>query len=396
MTFAHIVSKQSKAIITMVVLLCATGIYAALRLPISILPQTDFPRIVIIVDDGVLPANQVLVSVTRPMEETMNGVPGITKIRSRTERGATEIDLFFNWNTNMVEALQMVQGRLSQLATTLPPGATISHVERMTFAVFPVIGYSLVSDTRDPAAMYDLGFYTIKPRLASLPGVARVDVAGGKVRELHVTLDPQQLAARAVTSQQVVDAIRNSNILDSPGLIEENHHLELALVNGRAVNPDDLNKIVVATVNSTPVLLSDVAAVAPGVAPQYTIVTANGHPATLLNVLRQPDANSVAVADEVKAELDKMKPLLPPDVKVAPFYDQSLLVRASIKSVRDAILIGLVLSGVILFGFLRNWGSTGVALVVIPVTILVTFLAMWLVGLSFDLMTLGGVAAAIG
>lgn len=396
MSFAHTVSKQSKAIITLIVLLCAAGIYAATKLPISILPQTDFPRIVIIVDDGVLPADQVLVSVTRPLEEAMNGVPGITNIRSRTERGATQIDLFFDWNVNMVQTLQMVQGRLSQLATTLPPGATITHVERMTFAVFPVTGYSLVSDTRDPAEMYDLAFYTIKPRLASLPGVARVDVAGGKIREFHVNLDPQQLAARMVTSQQVVDAIRNSNILDSPGLIEENHHLELTLVNGRAVNPDELNKIVVGTVNTVPVMLSDVAAVGPGIEPQYTIVTANGHQATLLNILRQPYANTVTVADEVKAELDKIRPLLPPDVKVAPFYDQSLLVRESINSVRDAILIGLFLSGVILFGFLRNWGSTAVALLVIPVTVLVTFLAMWQVGLSFDLMTLGGVAAAIG
>ena len=380
----------------MVVLLCAAGAYAAFQLPIAIFPKTDFPRVVIIIDDGVVPADQVLVSITRPIEEAMNGVPGIQHIRSRTERGASEIDLFFDWNTKMIEALQLVQGRLAQLTAGLPPTAQITSVTRMTFAVFPVVGYSLTSDKHDPATLHDLAQYTIKPNLARLPGVAQVTVAGGKTREFHVTLDPNRLASRTVTSQQVVDAVRNANVLDSPGLIEENHHLELALVSGRALDPVELNNIVVATVNNTPVLLSDVATVAPGVEPQYIVVSADGHDATLLNILRQPDANTVGVVDEVKAELDRLAGQLPPDVKVKPFYDQSLLVRDSIGSVRDAIALGLILSAAILFGFLRNVGSMAVAILVIPVTVLATFLAMWLVGLSFDLMTLGGIAAAIG
>ena len=181
----------------------------------------------------------------------------------------------------------------------------------------------------------------------------------------------------------MVDAIRNSNIIVSPGLIEENHQLELALVSGQADAPDELNDIVVATVNNAPVLVSDVATVAAGVEPQYTIVTADGHPAALVNINRQPDANTVAVADEVKAELAAMRGQIPKDVNVAPYYDQSLLVRESINSVRDSILIGLLLSVVILYAFLRNWGTTFVAILVIPVTVLVTFLAMWLARLSF-------------
>ena len=378
------------------VLLCAAGIYAATQLPISIFPDTDFPRVVIIVDNGEVTAAQTLVSVTRPIEEAMNGIPGIAHIRSTTERGATEINLFFDWKTDIVQTLQLVQGRLSQLTASLPPTASIREVARMTFAVFPIIGYSMTSDTRDLANMRDLAVYTIRPNLARLSGVAQVNVAGGKTREFHVVIDPQLLAARTVTSQQVVDAIKNSNIIDSPGLIEENHKLELALVSGQPTDPEQLKNIVVATVNGAPVRVSDVADVAPGVEPQYIIVTADGKQATLLNINRQPGANTVAVADEIVEELNQLRPQLPPDVKIAPFYDQSILVRASIDSVRDAILIGLLLSTAILFGFLRNWGSTLVAIVVIPVTVLVTILAMWLVGLSFNLMTLGGMAAAIG
>jgi len=396
MRLARLVSNQSRAVLVLVALLCAMGLYAAWQLPVAIFPQTNFPRIVIIVENDVVPAPQTLVSVTRPIEEAMNGIPGIVRIKSTTARGASEISLFFDWRVDILQSLQLVQARLSQLAATLPPTATIRNVERLTFAIFPVTGYSLTSDKRDLASLRDIATYTVRPRLARLPGIANVGVAGGKVREFHVTLDPDRLIAHGVSIQQVVEAVRNSNILASPGLIEENHQLELALISGQAKKPEELNSIVVASVNNAPVTLADVATVGSGVEPQFTIVTADGKPAVLVNINRQPDANTVAVVDEVKAELAAMRNELPRDVRVAPYYDQSLLVRESINSVRDSILIGLLLSVAILFAFLRNWGTTFVAILVIPVTVLATFLAMWLAGLSFDLMTLGGVAAAIG
>src|SRR5947199_3170126 len=380
----------------MVALLCAAGLYAAWQLPIAVFPQTNFPRIVIIVDNGVAPASQTLVSVTRPIEEAMNGVPGIANIKSKTSRGSSEISLFFNWNVNIIQALQLVQARLSQLSSTLPPTASIRNVERLTFAVFPVTGYSLISDKRDQTSLRDVATYIIRPQLARLPGVAIVGVAGGKSREFHVRIDPDRLVAHNVSTEQVVDAVHNSNIIESPGLIEENHQLELGRISGQAKKPEELNSIVVAMVNNAPVTLADVATVGAGVEPEYTMVTADGHPAALVNINRQPDANTVAVADEVRQTLASMRGQIPADVHVAAYYDQSLLVRDSINAVRDSILVGLLLSVVILYAFLRNWGTTFVAILVIPVTVLVTFLAMWLARLSFDLMTLGGVAAAIG
>jgi len=394
MRFARLVSNQSRAILVIVALLCAGGLYAAWQLPVAIFPETDFPRIVIIVDNGEAPAEQTLVSVTRPIEEAMNGVPGIARIKSRTARGSSEISLYFDWGVNIIQTLQLVQARLSQLS--LPPTAEIRNVERLTFAVFPVVGYSLTSDKRDQATLFDLATYVIRPQLARLPGVAIVGVAGGKTREFHVVIDPDRLAAHNVSAEQVADAIRASNIIVSPGLIEENHQLELALVSGQAKKPEDLNSIIVATVNNAPVSVGDVATVTGGVEPQYTMVTADGHPAALVNVNRQPDANTVAVVDEVRKTLSSIRGQIPKDVHVAAYYDQSLLVHDAINSVRDSILIGLLLSVVILFAFLRNWGTTFVAILVIPVTVLVTFLAMGLARLSFDLMTLGGVAAAIG
>src|SRR5215510_4196903 len=278
MSLASVVAYQSRAIVVIVLLLCVAGLYAAWQLPVAIFPETDFPRIVIIVDNGEAPASQTLVAVTRPIEEAMNGVPGIARIKSKTARGSSEISLYFNWGVDVIQVLQLVQARLSQLSSTLPPTAQIRNVERLTFAVFPVTGYSLTSDKRDQATLRDIATYVIRPQLARLPGVAIVGVAGGKSREFHVVIDPDRLAAHNVSAQQVAEAIRDSNIIVSPGLIEENHQLELALVSGQDKKPDELGGIVVATVNNAPVTVGDVATVTGGVEPQYTMVTADGHP----------------------------------------------------------------------------------------------------------------------
>jgi CzcA family heavy metal efflux pump len=393
---AKLVDRQWRAVLVVIVLLGIGGLVAATRVPLSLFPETNFPRIIVVVDNGVVPAQQTLVTVTRPIEEALSGTPGIVRIKSVTARGASEINLFFDWKTDIQQTLQIVQSKMSQLVSSLPPGAQIRSVERLTFAVFPILGYSVTSKQRDPGTLRTLADLSIRPPLARVPGVASITVAGGEVREYHVDLDPARLEARGLTVSQVIEAVKSSNVIDSPGLIDENHRLELALVSGQAATPDDIGRLVVANVNSVPVLLSDVASIRPGFEPHYTIVSADGQPAVLLNILRQPTANTAAVADAIKAQLAQLKNQLPRDVEIKPFYDQSILVRASVGSVRDAILIGLGLSILILYGFLRSWGTTLVATVVIPVTILVTILVMWLVGLSFDLMTLGGVAAAIG
>ncbi len=396
MNLGRLISGQKRAVLLVIALLSIGGLVALARIPRALFPQTDFPRIIIVAENGVAPAQQTLVSVTKPIEEAMSGIPGISRIKSTTARGSSEIDLFFDWRTDIVQTLQLVQTRVSQLASKLPPGATIERTERLTFAVFPIIGYSITSPVRDPGTLRNLAEVTLRPPVARIDGVSSVEVLGGQLREYHVLIDRSRLEARGVSLQQVSDAVRGSNVINSPGLINENHQLELALVSGQATSIDDLAAIVVTTVNNVPVRVGDVATVSPGLEPRFTIVTADGRPAVLLNVLRQPTANIIAVADSVKSEMAALRKQLPRDVEIKPYYDQSLLVSSSVSSVRDAILIGLILSVAILYGFLRNWGTTLVAALVIPVTVLITFVAMWIVGLSFDLMTLGGVAAAIG
>src|SRR5271157_2993385 len=389
-------TRYGKSIVFLVLILVAAGAYLAFTIPIAVFPTTNFPRVIVGVDNGVMPIDQMMVTITRPIEESVNTVPGLQQVRSITSRGSAEVDLFFNWQVDMVTTLQLVDAALANIRTQLPPTATI-QTHRLNFASFPIIGYSLTSDTVPQTQLWTMATYDLKPRLNRLDGVASVIVQGGQEPEFHITPDPAKLLAANVTVGDVLDAVRRTNLIDSPGLLPQNHQLYLALVDGQVKDPTQLGQIVVKTTQTgIPVRIGDVASVASAVKPVYTIVTANGKPAVLLSVNRQPDSNTVAVANEVHAAIDEIRRTLPPGIHLQPFYDQSEIVTESIRSVRDAILIGLVLASIIMVLFLRDWGTSAVAALVIPATVLITFIALKILNQSFNLMTLGGLAAAVG
>jgi multidrug efflux pump subunit AcrB len=392
----HWTARFSRPIIFVIITLIAIGVYLAFTIPVAVFPSTDFPRIVVGIDNGVAPINQMEVTVTRPIEEAMNSVPGLESVKSTTSRGSGEVNLFFNWNVDMFQTLQYVNAALARVQSTLPPTAKLT-ANRLTFAAFPILAYSLTSDTLTQTQLWELANYTIKPRLNRVNGVSMVVLQGGQVPEFHIIPDPAKLLQAQVTVPGILDAVAKTNMIDSPGLIENNHELSLTLVTGQAKDPSEIGNIVVRTTpNGVPIRIADIGDVRPSVMPVYTMVTANGTPAVLLNIFRQPDSNTVAVADAATAELNQIKQTLPPGVTVQTFYDQSTLVRDSIDSVRDAILIGLILAAIILVLFLRDWGSSLVAALVIPATIAITLIALRLMGQGFNLMTLGGLAAAVG
>jgi CzcA family heavy metal efflux pump len=392
----HWIAQNSRTVIFLVIVVALVGVYEAFYVPVAVFPSTDFPRIVIGIDNGVMPIDQMMVTITRPVEQAVNSVQGLEVVRSTTSRGSAEIDLFFNWQSDMFQTLQLVDAALSKVAPELPPGAKIqSH--RLTFASFPILGYSLTSDTVPQTRLWEMATYDIAPRLNRMSGVATVIVQGGQEPEFQITPSPARLLAASTTVTDILNAVKATNLVDSPGLFERNHQLVLGLVSGQARNADDLASTVIKnTPAGVPVRIGDIATVQQSVKPLYTIVRADGKPAVLLNINRQPDSNTVAVADEVHAEVDRIRSTLPPGIRLAPFYDQSGIVEESIKSVRDAIMIGLILSAIVLLVFLRDWGSSIVAGLVIPVTIFTTFIVLKLLGQSFNLMTLGGLAAAVG
>jgi len=388
--------KISRPILFLIISLALVGGYLAFSIPVSVFPNTDFPRVVIGVDNGVMPIDQMLVTITRPIEESVNNVPGLQRVVSITSRGDAEVDLFFDWRNDMVLTLQRVDAVVARLQAELPPTAKV-QTHRLTFATFPIIGYSLTSDTLSPENLWEIATYDIKPRINRLDGVASVLVQGGRVPEYQVTPDPARLVAASVTISEILDAIRRTNLIDSPGLFESNHQLVLGLVSGQVHSQEEIGQIVIKnSPANVAIRIADVAGVSRSVAPVYTMVKANGKSAVLLSVDRQPDSNTLAVADEVHQQIQNLQPTLPPGIHLEPFYDQSTIVSDSISSVRDAVLIGILLSVVILILFLRDWGASFIAGLVIPTTLLVTCIALKFFGQSFNLMTLGGLAAAVG
>jgi multidrug efflux pump subunit AcrB len=390
------IAQHSRPVIFLILTFGLLGAYLAFTIPVSVFPSTDFPRVLIAVDNGVMPIDQMMVTVTRPLEEAVNSVPGLLNVRSITSRGSAEIDLYLRWDVDMFQTLQYVNAAISRVQPELPATAKI-EAHRMTFAAFPIIGYSLTSDSMPQTKLWEMATYEMKPRLNRLEGVSTVIIQGGQEPEFYVTPDPAKLLAAGVTVSDILDAVRRTNLIDSPGLLERNHQLYLGLVNGQVRTPEEIaNAVIKSTPAGIPVRIGDVASVAPGVKPVYTVVTAGGKPAVLLNINRQPDGNTVQVAQEVHDEIDRLRKTLPPGVHIEPFYDQSIIVADSIKSVRDAILLGLILASIILVVFLRDWGTSLVAGLVIPVTVMVTFIALKVMGQTFNLMTLGGLAAAVG
>ena len=389
-------TRWVRPIVFFAVVLTVAGIYLALQVPISVFPETNFPRVVIGVDNGAMPVEQMEVTITRPLEDAVNSVPGLRTVRSITSRGSAEVSVFFDWNMDMVRQLQLVDAAVSKVQQTLPATAHIT-TNRLTFATFPILGYSLTSDTIPQTQLWEIATYQLKPPLNRVTGVSTVVVQGGKVPEFHVVPNLAQMASSSVTITDLENAIQASNIVESPGLYEESHQLVLGLVGSQVHDADGLGQLVVkTTATGAPVRLADVAAIEQSVEPVWTSVTSDGKPAVLINIARQPASNTVAVADAVAAQMKDLEKSLPQGVHIKPFYDQSQLVRDSIASVRDAIFIGLILACAILFFFLRDWTSSLIAGLVIPVTIASTILVLKLLDQSFNLMTLGGLAAAIG
>jgi len=386
---------HSKAIVFITIILCLAGVFAALKMPSSVFPQTNFPRVVILVDNGVMPGDEMMATITRPIEEAMKDIPGAVTIRSATGRGSAEINVFFTWDVDMIQSELYVLGRLGQIRSTLPATAS-STVWRLTFSAFPIIGVSLTSPTRDITALWETARYDLKPRFLRIPGVARVDLVGGRTPEYHVVVDPLRLQASGLGLAQVTDALVKNNLISPAGLHEENYTLYLTVVDGRLRTTEDIENLTVGVFGGRPVAVKDFARVERGPEPVFNVVTAEGVNSVLINVRSQPDGSTLNIARDLEAELVKLRRQLPPDIKLAFFYDQSQLVRASVGSVWEAIAFGLILSVAIIYLFLKNWGTTFVAVAVIPVTVLVTLLVLKLAGMSFNLMTLGGIAAAIG
>jgi CzcA family heavy metal efflux pump len=385
-----LLTAQRRFIYLAVALLSAAGIWAALRLPSAIYPELLFPRITVVAQGTSLGARQVVFSVTRPIEEAVSIVPGVQRVTSRSIRGSSEVQIYFAPNSDMQLALQRVQARVNQARAQLPSEVEL-EVERLTPSVFPILSYNL--EGGDPATLYDIARYQIRPVLSRIPGVGRVDVQGSEVREIEVIADPARLAAQRMTYADLAQAIGGSIGTDAVGRVTRDYRQYLVVADQSARSASDVGNVVI----GNGLRVHDIATVALGTEDRVSVIAGDeGRPAALLNITRQIGGNTVAIADSVSAAATELSKALPPGVRLKAVYDQAALVREAVASVRDAMLIGAALAVLILLVFLRHGRITAISATSIPLTLAITVFVMSRIGQTFNLMTLGAMAIAIG
>ena len=395
MNLTRWIQQHRRSILFLLAMLAGGGLFAAFSLPVSLFPNVDFPRVEVTLDAGDRPAEQMTLQVTMPVEEAIRRVPGVLSVRSTTSRGTADVSVNFHWGTDMAAAALQVNAAVSQIMPALPAGTRL-ETRRMDPTVFPIIAYSLTSDTQSLVRLRDLALYEIRPHLVSIEGVARVQVVGGAQEEYQVMVDPARLQAYGLSMDDVSRALSAANVLTAVGRLEDHYKLYLAIADSRYLNAGQIGTTVLKTGVNGLVRLEDVAQVIKSVTPQWTRVNADGHDAVLFQIYQQPGGNSVQIARDVKAQLDAFSKHLPPGVRIANWYDQSELVVNSAASVRDAILIGIVLAALVLYVFLRNAKVTLIAVLVVPMVLAITMALLHVLGMSFNIMTLGGMAAAVG
>src|SRR5256884_3732588 len=395
MSFTAWAQSHARSILFFFAILVVAGVVASFSLPVALFPHVSFPRVRITLDAGDRPAERMAIEVTTPVEEAVRAIPGVRSVRSTTSRGAAEISVNFDWGEDIVAAMLQCQSQVNKILPALPAGTSF-EVERMDPTVFPVIAYSLTSDSHSSVELRDLALYTLRPALSTVSGVARVTVQGGRVEEYRVNVDPDKLQSFKLTLAEVASALSASNVQVAVGHLEQYNKLYLVVSDTRFQKFEEIEKTVLRSTPDGVVLLEDVAQIEHSSEPQWIRVTADGHDAVLFQVYQQPTGNTVEIARGIKAKLREIRKQIPEGVKIVDWYDQSDLIVASEHSTRDSILIGMILAAFVLLIFLRDWKVTLIAILTVPGGLAPTILLLYVLQMSFNIMTLGGMAAADG
>jgi CzcA family heavy metal efflux pump len=388
------VNYKNPLTVTLVIILMG-GMFAYSRLQTSLFPEITFPKIKVIADAGLQPVSKMMITVTKPLENAIKQVPGLQYVRSTTSRGSCEISAFMNWDADIDLSQQRIESRINEIKNDLPPETQIT-VEKMNPSILPVMGYTLESHQLSPIELKQLANYTIKPFLSQVSGVSEVRVIGGKTKEYWITLDMQKMSTLSITPDMLSLAIGQTGFIKSNGYLSDFHFLYLTVTDATVHTKEDIGNIVVRNTGKRIILLKDLAAIDVKEAIEYTKINANGKEAILIAVIKQPNANLVSLSTAMVSKIDELKKILPKGVKMEPYYIQADFVNTSVKSVTDSLWIGLVLAIFVAILFLRSLKASVTILITIPVTLCLTLIVLYAIGYTFNIMTLGAIAAAIG
>jgi multidrug efflux pump subunit AcrB len=396
MSFVGWIEHHRRSLLFVAFALALAGAYAGWVLPVGLFPTVSFPRIRITIESGSMPAKQMLIEVTEPLEEVARAVPGANGITSITSRGSAEIFVEFPWGSNMQQQLLYVDAAIAQAVPKLPSGTSYVALQMSPNAIMPFVSYALISKEVSPAELRRLAQYQITPLLTGIPGVRRVGVLGGQTPEVQVAIEPHKLEAYRLTLAEVTKTVAAANTIKAVGRLEDNDLLYLVISNNAFRALGSVADMKLRNAAGGIVRLGDIARVTMGSVPQWLLVDENGRPAVTFDVYQQDNADSLTLGQEVQQRLAAFMKTQPASIHLYKWYDQTELVHSSIAAVEEAIAIGLVFAAIVVLAFLRNWRVTLVAMMVVPLSVLITILLFAAIGMSFNIMTLGGVAAAIG
>ncbi len=388
--------KYKNPVSVILAIILAGGIFAYSKMQTSLFPEVTFPKIKIIADSGLQPVGKMMITVTKPLENAIKQVPDLKLVRSTTSRGSCEISAFMDWNSNIDLSKQQIESAIAEVNADLPPGTSIT-VEKMNPSILPVMGYVINGRGHSDIELGLIANYTIKPFLSQVEGVSEVRVTGGKTKEFIIELDQQKMSAAGLTPNAITTALSQTNFLTSNGYLSDYDRLYLSTTDATIDNLTELQALVISNDGKRIIRLQDIGKVKIAEQVEYTRITANGKKAVLVAVLKQPNSNLIGISEAVEARIKILNNrILPKGVKLTPYYIQADFVNDSIKSVTDSLLIGLLLAIVVTIIFLRSLKSSLVILITIPLTLSLTLIVLYIFGYTFNIMTLGAVAAAIG
>jgi CzcA family heavy metal efflux pump len=387
-------SYKNPLSVTLVIILLG-GAFVYGKLQTSLFPEITFPKIKVIAEAGLQPVDKMMITVTRPLENAIKQVPDLDYVRSTTSRGSCEISAFMDWDANIDLSQQRIESKINEIKSDLPPETQIT-VEKMNPSILPVMGYTLETHQLSNIELKQLALYTIKPFLSQVNGVSEVRIIGGKMKEYWLTLDVRKMSTLSLTPDMLSAAIGGTGFVKSNGYLSDYHFLYLTLTDATVHSSADIENIIVKNTGKRIILLKDVASVNVREAVEYTRINANGREALLIAVIKQPNANLIDISTAMGTKVEELKKVLPKGVTIRPYYLQADFVNDAVRSVTDSLWIGLALAIFVAIIFLRSLKASATILFTIPITLCLTLIVLYAFGYTFNIMTLGAVAAAIG
>jgi CzcA family heavy metal efflux pump len=384
-----------KPLLLVLSLILIGGAFAYTKLQTSLFPEITFPKIKIIADAGLQPVNKMMITITKPLENAIKQIPDLQMVRSTTSRGSCEISAYMDWSADIDLSKQQIEAQISKIQNTLPPDVNIS-VEKMNPSILPVSGYTLESHNRSPIELKQLATFTVKPFLSQVSGVSEIRIIGGKTKEYWLVLNREKMTSLGLTPDIISTALSQTNFIKSEGYLSDYKMLYLTVTDATVTGKDQLENMVISNDSKRVIQLKDIASVQISEGIEYTKINANGHDGVLVAVIKQPNANLITLSTDMAQKVAALQKILPKDVTIKPYYVQADFVNESVKSVTDSVWIGLLLAIVVAVIFLRSFKASATILITIPVTLCLTLLVLYVIGYTFNIMTLGAIAAAIG